>query len=342
MSRYRRRGFTLIELLVVIAITGILIGLLLPAVQAAREAARRARCINNLKQLALASHNYASTYGVFPSSAWWGAPENDYWPGYGHGPFVYMLNYLEQPALFDAVNFSMAHFEPENVTIAGVRLASLVCPSDPVANSGEPLVFGPYLPEGARQALTSYAGNSGVSAVYYTPWNLQGYRLEQAHATGTIYQESAVRLVSITDGTSNTMLIGERSCTLIKARNIYNLFEARAWWNSGLAWHTTYNAGGQPNFARKYPGYVRDWAWFWPETTASSEHPGGVCIAFCDGSVRFIKETIDSWPINPELLGWAVGVPFTVPFTGIGDAVPGVWQRIGTRAGGEIVSLSDP
>ena len=86
------RGYTLFELLVVAAIIGVLIGLLLPAVQVAREAARRAQCTSNLKQLALAALNYVSTYDVLPSSAWFGAREAGYLPEWGHGPFVPLLN----------------------------------------------------------------------------------------------------------------------------------------------------------------------------------------------------------------------------------------------------------
>src|SRR3954465_12944443 len=95
---HSQRGFTLIELLVVIAIIAVLIAILLPAVQAAREAARRIQCTNNLKQLAIAASNYESTNGVLPSSSFFG--NRGYWgdPAYGHGPFVYMLNYLEGQA----------------------------------------------------------------------------------------------------------------------------------------------------------------------------------------------------------------------------------------------------
>src|SRR5262249_33635347 len=150
-------GFTLIELLVVLAIIGVLIGLLLPAVQSAREAGRRIQCTNNLKQLALAASNYVSTYDVLPSSAWWGKPETGYQPWGGHGPFVYLLNYLDQSSLFNAVNFARAHYHPENITIASTGLLTLVCPSDPAAADGEDLhpgLYGSFRPPGARQMVT--------------------------------------------------------------------------------------------------------------------------------------------------------------------------------------------
>src|SRR5262245_40994239 len=208
----RRPGFTLIELLVVIFIVTILIALLLPAVQAAREAARRLQCTNNLKQLALAASNYVSTYDVLPSSAWFGNLWNSDHPRYGHGPFVYMLEYLEQSTLFHSVNFARTHYHPENTTIAGFGLTVLWCPSDPEIKQGDQnpdpssLFYfdGTSPPPGSRQMLTSYAGNCGVSIVGYGPaWPVE-FQIERLHATGTIYIESKVKLADILDGTSNT------------------------------------------------------------------------------------------------------------------------------------------
>jgi prepilin-type N-terminal cleavage/methylation domain-containing protein/prepilin-type processing-associated H-X9-DG protein len=338
IGRNRRAGFTMIELLVVIAIIAVLIGLLLPAVQAAREAARRAQCTNNLKQLALAAVNYESRDGVLPSSTWFGKPETDYHPIWGHGPFVYMLDLLEQPALFHAVNFSGSHFDPRNVTIASTRLETLLCPSDPVAADGEdlhPLFYESFRPPGARQMVTSYMANSGVSAVYEPPWYPSLFLLEQAHATGTIYSHSAVRLTSITDGTSNTMLFSERDWSSIKAQNVMNYPEVKSWWNSGLWMHTTFNGGVPPNYCKKHPEPFEQGIWWWLNVNASSNHPGGVNVAFTDGSVRFVKESIGSWPIQGF---WPVGLPFTVPFTGYGQAQPSVWQALSTRRGGEVIS----
>src|SRR4051812_24180729 len=145
--RRGRPGFTLIELLVVIAIIGVLIALLLPAVQAAREAARRAQCVNNLKQIGLGLHNYESTNGVFPPGR-----INTYVAGNGHcwGAYSQMLPFLEQKAVFDAMNFSM-NPDPDyttstavaNRTAAVTVVSALLCPSD-----GEPPLVvvggGPY------------------------------------------------------------------------------------------------------------------------------------------------------------------------------------------------------
>src|SRR5262249_14504515 len=147
IEHHRRPGWTLIELLVVIAIVGILIALLLPAVQAAREAARRLQCTNNLKQLALAALNYESANGVLPSSSWCGnrgrGPFGE--PGYGHSQFAYMLNFLEQSAVFNAQNFSWGHYGSENSTVAGTLINALVCPSDPEASEGDELAGPQYL-----------------------------------------------------------------------------------------------------------------------------------------------------------------------------------------------------
>ena len=156
-------GFTLIELLVVISIIGILIALLLPAVQAAREAARRAQCVNNLKQLALAAHNYESANGCFPmgtpvkvatfSAGWIQAGDYDY----GHSLFVAMLPQLEQSALYNAVNFSVNIDLPQNMTIQRSQINSLLCPSDSAASQIDTLTMWATYP-GLQVAHTSYSG----------------------------------------------------------------------------------------------------------------------------------------------------------------------------------------
>jgi prepilin-type N-terminal cleavage/methylation domain-containing protein/prepilin-type processing-associated H-X9-DG protein len=350
--RSHRRGFTLIEVLVVIAIIGVLIALLLPAVHAARESGRRIQCANNLKQLALAAVNYESAYGVLPSSAWfgnqgpWGAPQ------YGHGPFVYMLNDLEQTALFNAVNFSRSHYHPENTTVAGTGFPTLWCPSDPDVYEEDKGADPRYLfyqdgtlpSPGYKQMVTSYAGNAGVYPTLYGPgWPVQ-FQIEQANATGTINIHSAVRLASITDGTSTTMLFSERDWSTLKRANTYNIPDAKFWWNSGFWPHTSFTTFVPPNGSKQHPEYFLQGSWWWINIGASSNHPGGVNVAFTDGSVRFIKDTIASWGNDPAKGGWVEGFPaiYALPFTGdYGRAKPSVWQALSTRRGGEVISASD-
>jgi prepilin-type N-terminal cleavage/methylation domain-containing protein/prepilin-type processing-associated H-X9-DG protein len=350
-GRQRRQGFTLIELLVVIFIVAILIALLLPAVQAAREAARRLQCTNNLKQLALAAGNYESANGVLPSSSWCGNRGRGLFgePGYGHSQFAYMLNYLEQSALFDAQNFSWGHYGSENSTVAGTLLNTLVCPSDPEAYQGDELAGPQYLfyasgslpPPGFKPMVTSYAANSGVFGVFYCPeWTTQ-YQQERATATGTIYLHSAISLASITDGTSNTMLFSEHDWGTLKAYNKYIwLPDAKFWWNSGYWMHTTFSTFVPPNVCKKNPDIFLQGAWWWLNSMASN-HPGGVNAAFTDGSVHFLKDTIQSWQNDLANGGWVFGFPDNhgQPFNGdYGRATPGVLQFISTRRGREVVS----
>ena len=217
--RFSRCGFTLIELLVVIAIIAILIALLLPAVQSAREAARRSQCINNLKQLGLATANYADQQGIYPMNSFYRDCGSNYRSN-TYGIFVSLLPYTEQGPLYASMNQSTCPSIPDYQTLWGVGLNSLWCPSDGL--SSQILTVGgsfisPKLVGNTNIAFTSYAGCTGswmlwpqnptIYPVYFNP----KYDAVIATMTGLLHINSAYRIASITDGTSNTILFGERS-----------------------------------------------------------------------------------------------------------------------------------
>jgi prepilin-type N-terminal cleavage/methylation domain-containing protein/prepilin-type processing-associated H-X9-DG protein len=350
MSSSRHRGFTLIELLVVIAIIAVLIALLLPAVQAAREAARRAQCVNNLKQLSLAAANYESSNGTFPTGNYWRYRASSGTYTYGASVFVNMSNFLEQGAAFNAFNFAYGWEGPQNVTVAGIGLSTLWCPSDPAAASSTILANGNGgfygVPDNAgfKQQSLSYAGVEGTWPQYTSPND--GQATQQAWlstANGIIYQQAATRIASITDGTSNTMIFGERAHGIFGASDLAFF----GWWNSGY-WGDTFMDTMFPiNAYRKIAGRLdlndpsnTYGGWWWvPLQAASSFHPGGANFAFCDGSVRFLKDSISTWANQSGNGGDPVGV--TYGNSGeyyLGTARPSVYQALSTRNGGEVIS----
>jgi prepilin-type N-terminal cleavage/methylation domain-containing protein/prepilin-type processing-associated H-X9-DG protein len=372
----RRPGFTLIELLVVIAIIAVLIALLLPAVQSAREAARRAQCTNNLKQLALAAANYESSNGTFPGGSYSGTLFNPpHWSTYpeNFSCFARMLGVFDQQPMYNAINFNLCSSDFANVTIAGVRVASLICPSDvqndtipfPTqrASSGNttpgwsfneiPAQFSAIV--GLPQAFTSYAGNAGTFTFGYSqlmPTSI----LSQFN--GVIYNDSAVRIAAITDGTSNTFIFAEHSKGLLYLLDPGYAVSDNSW-NSGR-WYDTLFATMYPMnlFRGNNINFGANSASYYYPTDAGSEHPGGANFAFCDGSVHFLKNSISSWTFNsgnadsyqdamPDNTTF-VTVPYSAPYTKSGsylqnslNNVPaqlGVYQALSTRAGGEVVS----
>jgi len=246
---HRRSAFTLVELLVVIAIIGVLVALLLPAVQAAREAARRSQCVNNLKQLGLTTHNYHDTYRNFPAGH-----NNAGTYAWGWGTFI--LPFMEQGNLFDQLNPNVRTGQypdtvPTGTNIYNTPIDAFVCPSDP----GEDV--NPHY--------------RNFSKSNYPPSNMM--------FPAGIGNELSFR--SITDGTSNTIMVGERGLEFNRAALWIgrSTSDAAAYGRAG--WPINTPIEGDPNCRR------HSWG---------SSHPGGANFGMADGGVRFLAETIESDP----------------------------------------------
>ncbi|AMV36105.1 DUF1559 domain-containing protein [Planctomyces sp. SH-PL62] len=198
----RNRGFTLIELLVVIAIIAVLIALLLPAVQSAREAARRAQCVNNLKQLGLAAQNYISTYDVMPMQCNYPTSEIQD-SGFSWSWTVAILPQIEQGALFDSMNFSLGNYGLHMTTAGYTQVASLLCPSESISQR-------PGYPWATSSYVGNYGGPGQIMAYSGTIVPPKDLLLNGGiGTTGWGGGAGTVRIASITDGTSNTAVFSE-------------------------------------------------------------------------------------------------------------------------------------
>ncbi|MFI5456092.1 MAG: DUF1559 domain-containing protein [Isosphaerales bacterium] len=204
----RSRAFTLIELLVVISIIGLLIALMLPAVQAAREAARRTQCVNNLKQLGLALHNYESTLHVFPPGyvSSFDTSGNDTGPGWGWAAML--LPQFEQTPLFTAINFNIAIESPANFTSRLPVINNFLCPSDSVQPFwwavNRDAATGAPLQNICQVAPSNYVGMYGTGE-------------PGPDGEGVFFRNSQIGIRDIRDGTSQTIIVGERSHRLGEA-----------------------------------------------------------------------------------------------------------------------------
>jgi prepilin-type N-terminal cleavage/methylation domain-containing protein/prepilin-type processing-associated H-X9-DG protein len=249
------RGFTLIELLVVMAIIGVLIALLLPAVQACRSAARRTQCVHNEMQMGLAMQNYESAFETFPPGVVNATgPILNKQEGYHYSWIVQVLPYLDQNNTYNHINFQVGAYHENNTAVRTMKIASLLCPADPIATDSTSNGFG----------QTSFCG------AYH------GFEAPiDASNNGILYLNSHIGLDNIPDGASSTMLLSEA-----------RLEEHSFGWMSGTR-ATLRNGGTTLNGATPVPTKTNPS----PVGGFSSYHPSGINIAMADGSVRFLRSS---------------------------------------------------
>jgi len=273
-----RRGFSLIELLVVIAIVGVLVALLLPAVQAARNAASRAQCTNNLKQIGLALQNYHDAAHVFPPGyvSFFDASGEDIGPGWGWAALI--LSYMEEGPLDSALNFHRSVETAANETARSRQVKSYICPTDAVPAiwlAERHNVVGQSLGVICDVAAANYVGNFGV-------------REPGVDGEGVFFRNSAVRLKDVTDGASKTLAVGERSfhwgpatwTGVVRDASIVPTPDSASppgFFNSSnfVLAHTFEGDGGPGCLGTEANGFA-------------SLHPGGANFLFADGHVAFV------------------------------------------------------
>lgn len=311
-----RRGFTLIELLVVIAIIGVLIALLLPAVQAAREAARRSQCTNNLKQIGLAMHNYHDVHGVFPLSRTIVLVNNVININRAFSGHSQLLPFLEQRPIYDAINFNLT-WNPDpnnggydgNATVRRTAISVFLCPSDS-QNAVPP-----------NYAGNNYRANEGSMFLFgYGATDPNGVNNTMPPPNGMFFANQSHGVAAARDGTSNTAVFSEHikgdfsqatateradtfqpgiypadpddAIRICREMNWTDLTK-QGYSDVGAPWlygyHSTtqyYHVSGPNTRSCMFPPLR-------VMTTANSDHPGGVHVAFGDGSVKFVKDSIN-------------------------------------------------
>lgn len=333
-STLKRTAFTLIEMLVVMSVISILIGLLLPAVQSSREAARRTTCQNHLKQIGLGLANYLSVHERFPRAR---APIHDSrflnYPSLpcsgpqDRGFLVSILPWLEMRQVYDSINHDLWIFAPEQATVQNVVIETYCCPSDTSAGRSKRIPLGPRssnlesLADPYAYAVpSSYAANRGSilgTALESTSHECRIRPSEAALANGCITDIPNVTLASVTDGLSHTLIVAEKASMLLENHydkwNSYPLSEVLGAWYSGTYFETMFTAWRGPNLRLSSDDSLNSFN----VLTASSMHPGGLDVLMGDGSVRFVKNSIDAGDM-------------------INDRI-GVWQKLATRNGGEAI-----
>ena len=337
-----RRAFTLIELLVVIAIIAVLISLLLPAVQSAREAARRAQCTNNLKQIGLGIHNYESANGTFPlGSVGYPVPAVDCTQR-GFSLFALILGSMEQTQVYNALNLSLPSGGTFNGVGAGAanrtalitRINTYVCPSDDLQTPYDISVS----QNGYSQS--SYAGVAGTRDIWHWWYGCstgQSYN-PSINADGVFGPSQSTPISRISDGTSNTIIVGETARFINDPDQVFNSWSRALWFGSALSGVTRPQGMAsvvpklnaklmvpEPGSTLGPTGDVDGWLYD-PQYLNNgqfgfrSRHPGGVMFLFGDGSVRFIKNSVD------------MGSP------DYAQKNMGVLRKLSTFSGGEVIS----
>jgi prepilin-type N-terminal cleavage/methylation domain-containing protein/prepilin-type processing-associated H-X9-DG protein len=273
-----RGAFTLVELLVVIAIIGVLIGLLLPAVQKVREAAARIKCFNNLKQIGLALHNFENDRGKFPPGSVIGPLQ--------HGVFPFLLPYLEQQPLYNQYRWDVSYNAPANQPTVATHLRILQCPSaepDRLVTEAE---FPGAWSGGRKGACSDYNGIRGMDSTLAD----RGWIDPVGNYEGALTQNRMVRFADITDGTSNTLLMAEaagRPQRWQAGRLVPGVYSAGAAWAApGLLQGRGSTADGAVQPGRCAINCTN-------QREVYSFHPGGANALMADGSVRFLKAGID-------------------------------------------------